>query len=135
MPGGVDPVRSITRTSSPVRGRGAGATAPGVPAGTNVPSIAIWLPASCGDGTGIWQLSTDPAVCANAGRTVTTVDTATAPSASMVRRVGSLSGAPASCSCLSSSIHVSVTQPSFNRSKSAANRAGDPVPNGRIGEE
>jgi hypothetical protein len=46
------------------------------------------LPALSGAGTGIWQCITEPAVWASAGRMVTTVEAAAAPSASTVRRLG-----------------------------------------------
>src|ERR1700761_6941147 len=76
----------IFLASSPVTGRGAGATDPCVFGATSLPSCAIYLPLLGGSGIGILQLSTEAAVEAKAGRIVTTDEAATAPSISTPRR-------------------------------------------------
>src|SRR3954465_15847210 len=82
------PLRSNCLASSPLSGRGRGGCAPGVPAGTRSPWSEMKLPAALGAGIGISQASTEPAVWASAGRIVTTVEAAAAPSTRTDLRLG-----------------------------------------------
>src|SRR3954470_16750187 len=82
------PLLSNCFASSPLSARPSGGCAPGVPAATTRPSSEMKLPAALGAGIGISQASTEPAVCASAGRIVTTVDAAAAPSTSTLLRLG-----------------------------------------------